>query len=759
MRRRCRLTRLLPAVIASQAAVSLPAIDPARAQAATGGLEDIGSATTTAAGVPSNSPAVSTTTPTTAAEFAPSRPSLGQLQPTSTVGTEQLQKFTIPTSNYDDIVALTPSAMDQNPAGPGLQQDFGQSIRGLQYTQFSVLFDGVQVPPSPGNLSPQPAVYFMAHDLGSVVVNRGPGASSDIGSAVFGGFVSLTSPDLAQKASLTPYGTFGSFGTKLFGISGQSGDVKPLGDARVMLDLSREEAEGADTGISTERRNLFLKFDKPFGENTLVTGVVNLDNDVTHTPYGTTLPLLNAYGRNFALVSDPTSQSFSGYNRDEYTSDFEYLRVRSSLGDGFHLDNTVYTSGYYHRGTEGLDPDGNSPNLVNAVIYLNGRRTRVADDVPGTADKNDTRDEGDILKLDKTLPFGTAKVGVWFDHIDNSYNRYAVDFTRGTIAYTKKAPGRGVTPFNYIVFDTLTTADPYGEFTWTPTPTVTLDAGVKYNAVTRSLQAPINRSTAAYADDHAAFNRVLPSFSGNWRIRPDLSVYAQAAAGYLTPPLNVFYTSSVNSVAPSSTWSYQVGSVFQRKWINLGADLYYIDYNNIISHRTISGSNVLYYNSGGATYKGVEVEGTVKLGDGFAVYANGTLNDSAYDSNGNNLAQTPRRTAAIAGIYDRGSLFRPTDDLHALLIAKDVGPQYGQDSARIGAHDAYPIKEYNYLNFDIGYILPVIGRRLSFDVQTFNLLNHQSIIGLAGTTAGTPSLPTYWTNAGRSIFFSVAVTL
>jgi len=100
-----------------------------------------------------SSPAAAPEVPQTAAQFAPSRPQLDQTEPTSVITRETLQKLAVPTENYNDVVRLTRSAMDFSPVGPGLQQGFGQSIRGLQYTQFSVLYDGIQIPGFVSNLS------------------------------------------------------------------------------------------------------------------------------------------------------------------------------------------------------------------------------------------------------------------------------------------------------------------------------------------------------------------------------------------------------------------------------------------------------------------------------------------------------------------------------------------------------------------------------------------------------------------------------
>lgn len=97
--------------------------------------------------------------------------------------------------------------MDISPVGPGLQQDFGQSIRGLQYTQFSMLYNGIQIPGYFANFAPQPGAYFMEHDLGSITVHRGPGQASATGSATFGGYIDLASPELSSTRGVSAFGT------------------------------------------------------------------------------------------------------------------------------------------------------------------------------------------------------------------------------------------------------------------------------------------------------------------------------------------------------------------------------------------------------------------------------------------------------------------------------------------------------------------------------------------------------------------------
>lgn len=737
------LAALLAAPAAAQQAAPPPAVaNTPQAPADLGSVTATGSAGRTDQQVGVSAP------PVTAAQFAPSRPALDQEQPTSTISAATIQKTNVPTADYDDIVTLTPSAMNINPAGPGLQQDFGQSIRGLQYTEFSTLFDGIQIPGFPYNLSPQTGIYFLGRDFGSVTVNRGPGNASAVGNATFGGYLDLRSPVLTSTPLLNPYATLGSFGTKFYGIEGQTGALPALDGGRIMLDITREEARGADTGLGTERRNLLLKYEQPVGESTVVTLFANTDNTDTKTPYGTSLASIDRYGRNYSLNSDPTSQTSADYNRDNYTTDFEYLGVRSDLGAGWAIDNKLYTTAYDQRDRHGMDPGGTAPNL-SGTIFLGATATSAANDVPGFSNQNDFRDYGDLLRVTKDVPFGQLRLGVWADGQNFTTNTYAVDFSRHAVAYTL-APG--ASPYTALYHSTLVTVQPYAEFAWTPLPNLTLDGGVKYSAVTRTLTGPVGLTGSA-TDDHASYNRALPAFSASWRIRRDLSVYAQAAEGYLTPQLNLFSTTNVASVQPSTSWSYQVGSVYQKSWLSLGADLYQVDFDNVIVGNTV-GTITTYANQGAASFRGVELEATARLGHGFALYANGSLNDSAYATNGNNLAQTPRRTAAATLLYDRGHVAREGDELFANLVAKSVGPQYGIDTQLAGAHDQFPIKSYNQVDLNAGYVLPAYGHRVKLGVNVSNLFDHRALTGFAGSTLEGEAL--YWTQAGRGVFFSLA---
>ena len=682
--------------------------------------------------------------PGSAAYDTPSHAPLDAGQPTSVIGPRFIDRNVSPTQNYDSIIRYSPSVQNVEPVGPGLQQNFYQTIRGFSYRQFNSTFDGIVIPGTLSSFAPQSAAYFMAHDIGSVDVDRGPGTASTIGYATFGGTVSINSKPPPDTFTVNPYASVGSFGTHLEGVQISTGLLPHLNGARGYADFEALDSGGYLTGTSTQRRNAFGKFEAPIGDHTTMTFVALANSSYNHTPIGASLAQISTLGANYGLSNDPRSQAYSEYNTDHYTTDFEYVRIKSDLGDGWAIDDTPYTASYYHHGLVGLDPNGNTANLTG-TYYVNGVATRLTNEVPGRQVHSDFRDYGNILRVTKETAIGQARAGFWFDYNSGDNYRTNVVLSSGDRLYTKTATA---SPFDYNYKASLTTYQPYIEYALTPLPGLVITPGLKYTGVVRGLDATINQTTKQPAQFSQLYDALQPSIEARYTINPHLVAYAQVAQGFLAPPIGVLQTTAPQQLKPSQTTNYQVGGTWQRDQVSLSADVYYINFNNRITSQTVGGTTI-YYNGGGATYRGLEVEGTVKLAPGLSMYANGTVNDAVYGHSGVRVANTPEKTAAIGPLYDR-------DGFSALLIAKWVGAQFGQD---VGAANSYPIKSYATVDFAAGYTLPILnGRKLDFRLNVNNLVNDHHLISLNALAAdGTTGL--YFTNPGRSVFFSISASM
>lgn len=676
---------------------------------------------------------------------APTLAPLEASQPTSVISQYFIQNNLPATSNYSDIIAISPSVQSVQPNGPGLMENQALSIRGFQDGFYNVTFDGI--PWNDANdFTHHSTSYFMDNDLAGVAVDRGPGTASTIGNATFGGTVSNFSKVPLADMTLTPTVTYGSFGTSVVGGELDTGTISKWGGAAGYIDAESVSSNGELSDSALDRKNIFSKFEVPLdgiGALTFVAMYNELHQDVG---LGATAAQIAQYGPTYMLSSDPTSQDYYGYNFDSIHTDFEYIGFAGNLGDGWSVENKVYTYGYWHRGHAGLDPNGPTPN---GTPYG-------ANDVPGSLLTNDYRSWGDTLALKKDFSFGDLKTGAW---IDRQFNVRGLANTDETLndAFVESVPGSLVSAYygGRLLNQELITLQGYVQFDWMPVSDLTLSPGVKYVSFERDVNATVNVKTGNPQVYDNTFTSTLPSLLAHYMITKNWSAYVQAAKGFLAPNENYFNFAAPGStnLNPQQTWNYQAGTSWQTDRLSLSADVYYIDFNNEISSETVGGQTV-FYNLGGTTYKGVEAEGTYYVGSGVSIYANGSVNSAKDKASGQWVTFAPDFTAAVGAIYNLNGWY-------ASLIDKWVGRTYD------GGGQTFPIGSYGILNGALGYKfagaegwLHNASLKLTFN----NLLNNTNIDMNSGTTAGGTAqypggVPLYFTIPKRSYFATLSVPI
>jgi len=706
--------------------------------------------------------------PGSAPALAPSQPPLTASQPTSVIGPSYIQNNTVGSENYDNIIKFSPSVQNVEPTGAGLQQNFMETIRGFRYTQFNQTFDGLVLPGTISSFAPQTGAYFLAHDIASISIDRGPGTASQIGYATFGGTVAATLTTPSNTFGINPYGSFGSWGLNVEGLRLDSGAIPQLGGASGLIDGAHVQGNGYLTGTSTNRNNIYGKVEAPIGDNTVLTVEGMYDYVRTHTSYGSTVAQIQTLGPNYSLNQNPLSQAATQYNTDNYYTDFDYIGIKSSFGGGWSIDDKAYTVSYYHNGISGLDPNDTTPegtplpgsktNLSGTYI-INGVPTKVTDDVPGLAGHSDFRSVGNTFKLTKDTDYGQIRTGLWVDYNSGSSYKVNIDLSQNNAPYI---PGNGkgstsqLTPYNSLYNTTLLTVQPYLEFAWKPLPGLTITPGLKYTNVTRDVDATYINKNGMSLNTSQTWGDALPAIDAHYEIMKGWVAYVQIAEGFLAPPLNTLLVPAGNSptsLKPQTTTNYQVGTTFQNDRFSLGFDMYYIQFENYIAAET-NNLGTFYANNGSAVFQGIEAEGTVKIVNGVALCANGTLNDATYQS-GYPVALNPQSTGAIGPIVDR-------DNFYGALLAKYVGPQYTLDQTVAGAaaHPLFPIPGYYNADLSLGYklVLPQFNNRsLNFRLNVTNLFNDHSLTGLFSQAPSGVGL--FATNPGRGVFFSVAAAM
>jgi iron complex outermembrane receptor protein len=718
-------------------------------------------------------------TPGAAPYEAPSVAPLNSVQPTSLVNQNTIDNLTTGTQSYADVARLTPSVNNIDPNGPGLMESNGPTIRGFQDGQYNVTFDGIPIGDS-NDFTHHTTSFFTDDEIGEEIIDRGPGTAETVGDATFGGTISIRTINPAPQTTLTPYGEFGSYDTGIEGLRVDTGAVQAADGTSAVFDAEHIGTNGALTYATQERSNFFGKVVVPVSANTTVTFLADYNKLYQNPSIGATPDEMGYYGYNFAYTDDPTQQNYYRYNNDHITTDMEYVDIQSNIGDGWEYDGKIYTYAYYHEDLNGDDVNdqGLPGQFTNAQLTAAGAVPNLVEltpggpvtaGVPGQVFKNTYRSVGTIERAQKNFDWGDIKFGVWFDHQVNSRFVQNVDLTDGNAInyYTGDSNGGKVKPLNdedsieRLQHNQLYTFQPYLQFDYSPIDNLTLTGGVKYAFFRRALFAPVQQKTELPTGYQHDWGKFLPSFEAKYNFTPELSAYAQFAEGFLAPNLNTFYTTNINTnaYAPEETYNYQTGSEYQGQHLALGADVYLVHFMNYIASKpdpTEPGSaNDIFYNAGGAIYKGIEGETTYTFDSGFSFFANAGLNKSNYTGTNDYVDEAPQFTANAGIIYDKNGVY-------ASAIDEVTGGEYGGAPA-LGTNPREPgqwYNPYNVVNLALGYTFNHVYPHLSqinVKLNVDNITNQQQIIFDDGTNG--MGQPLYYTLTGVSAFVTMSVPL
>ena len=694
----------------------------------------------------------------TAASVAPTQASLSATEPQSIISRAFIEDSTPPTGNFNTILAIAPSvAATPSTNGPGLA-DQKMSLRGFGDGEYNVTFDGIPFGDSNGPTHHSTS-YFPASVIGGMVVERGPGNASNIGYSTYGGSINMFSKAPAQEKGGSVYGSIGTWGTKLEGVSYESGRMAGS-DATLQINAQHMGTDGYLSYSSMLNNNVTLKYQIPVGDATLVTYFASLNDvnsHVTDNASGPTKAQTDALGKTYVMNNNPKSQGYAGYNTASKQTDMEYIRVQSSLGGGWEIDNNAYTYAYKNNTLAGQDPSqyngttGADTSLKISVKTSTGttKMPLPNGDVPGYFKLNEYRVWGDVLKSTKKLDSGLLRAGAWFEASNTERHNFEGDLTTGTIftlpatmlacnGLTTACPAGVVTTSNFATQNSRwNQLQPFVEYEWAAAPGMTVTPGFKAMYYHFTLNSAMNQKALVPQSYQYTYHAALPFLTLNKKFDEQNAVYAQAAQGMQVPFLGVGSTTATPPV-PQTTTNYQVGGVHKSDSLTVDADVYYITVNNL-QLNTGSNANPNYINAGGAVYKGAEAEATYMVGGGLAVHGNIGLNSANYTAANAayNLAHpapapqlstgevpgAPRVTTAVGILYNQGPW-------NASLIAKRVGQQYNSKlGGQLPAVDNTDLNvSYTFKNPDFNGLKAV---KLQFSV--FNLTNSQQLVGVTST--------------------------
>ncbi|MFZ6769625.1 TonB-dependent receptor [Undibacterium sp. Di26W] len=650
---------------------------------------------------------------------APVQTSLKATQPQSVITATFIEQSVTPLADFNAVARIAPSIGSGVSAnGPGLAET-KVTLRGFQDGEYNMTYDGIPFGDT-NNPTHHSTSYFPARIIGGMVIERGPGNASNLGQATFGGSINLFSKELSQDFNFTPYATFGSWNTKMLGVQLDSGISSHFGDTRFMFNGSRLTTDGYLTYSGVTEDNYQFKLQRSLGKDTVITVFSTYNKITSYTPDkgGVTLNQAAQFGKNYALNNDPTSQNYFGYNFNNKSTDFDYLRLQSKLA-GWNLDNTLYTYSYTNDTYSGQDASGATANGTKSGITGNKN-------VPGYNKLNAYRVNGDIFKATNQLDAGLLRVGVWLESANTNRHTYDLDWTLGL-----PNPKESTAPKN-VSYDQRSSwkqYQPFVEFEWAPMADWTITPGLKYMHFKRALDATVNQTTRIPTTAEQTYTSTLPFLTVNYSINKEWSAYAQVAKGFLVPDLSMFYVNNpgLSTPKPQTSTNYQFGAVHQSRNLTLDADVYYIDFDNKIAS-TGTGNDLVYYNQGGVVYKGMEAAVTYYVGSGFSLHANASLNSAKAKDTGLQVAKAPDSTSAFGVLYKAHGLY-------GSLIAKTTGTQYAKD----GEPAAYKIPSYTTADLTLGYrwkTPATMVKNIKLQMGINNLFDKQDVTSLSANSKG-----------------------
>lgn len=691
-----------------------------------------------------------------AAAAAPTKGSITETQPEAIISNQFIRQVVPETGDYTSVVLIAPSMAGIPSNGGGVGETNKTTLRGFQDGQYNLTYDGVSFGDT-NDPTHHPASYFPASTIGAAVVDRGPGAAGDLGQANYGGAIHYFSPDVANAFGIDQKATYGTFNTRAFVTTLQSGELSQVDNAKVLVNLDERLSDGELSWSGGKAFNQLLKIQAPVGPQ----GVLTLFAAYNYTRFyqpdagpGETWQQVQLYGKDFALNNIPTDEHYYKNNYQTKRTDFEYIDYKSMLGDGFNLEDQGYTYFYSNKTVAADDVTGliGGPNTSHP-----GDKLLPQTDIGGYFKGNRYRVFGDVLRLNKDWTFGTLKAGAMVETQSTDRHNLLEDLTQDIpdLKYSSLPPGpivKNVSNVKTLELSSWFQYQLFADFEWRPMDNLTITPGFKYVNLDRSVNAAIEnsgisdfiRGPLVGSED---YNKPLYFLTANYRLQPDWSVYFQYATGFLIPSLSALYVNniSLNQLQPEETTNYQVGTVFSHKNFTFDADAYKIDVTNL---QIPDPTGQFYIDAGNGDYYGVEGEGAFATDFGLTLFANGSLNKS--DVSGEEVVSSPSWTAAAGALYYHGpwaGSFTFKQVGQQVAFYNGSTPTVTPDGIALAAGEARKIPAYSTTDASISYDFG----RFKLKVAGYNLFGNRAITSITGPT--TSDLYTF--QAGRQILGTV----
>ena len=612
------------------------------------------------------------------------------------------------------LFSLTPSVVTTSDAGAGIGYT-GFRVRGSDPTRINVTVNGI-----PLNDSESQGVWWVnmpdfASSVDNIQIQRGVGTSTN-GASAFGATINLKTTGLNKNPYVRSSNSYGSFNTLKNNAEFGTGLIggKFAFDGR----LSQISSDGYMDRASSDLKSFYLSGGY-YGANEMLKAVMFSGKERTYQAwYGVPLNYLDS---NRTYNPYDYENEVDNYGQTHYQLHYsKKARENTNVNVSAHY---THGEGYYEQFKAGEDlADYGLNNVVigdETITYTDLiRRKWLNNDFGGVVfSLNHKMDKANLTFGGGSNRYSGQHYGnvIWAEYASNGnyeheyYRNIATKFDHNL--YVK---------IDYALFNNTNL---YADFQ---------KRKVKYEFLGNDEEG----NTAEQSVNLDFFN---PKVGIHHSLNANQAIYASLAVANREPNRNDFVESSPNSRPLHETlYNAEMGYQFLSDWISFGANIYLMHYKNQLAP-TGKINDVGAYtrtNIDKSFRRGVELEGTIKLGDRLHWAANMTLSQNKvaafteyidnWDTWGQEKVEHTNTDLAFSPSVIWASQFnlKLSDKMNVEFISKYVGEQFIDNTSS----DDRKLDDYLTNNLRLSYDI----KNNWFDVakltlQVNNILNNEYV--------------------------------
>lgn len=523
------------------------------------------------------------------------------------------------------LLSMTPSAITTSDAGGGIGYTTLR-VRGVDATRINVTANGIPI-----NDAESHSVFWvnlpdLASSVKDIQVQRGAGTSTN-GAGAFGASVNLQTGHSALKPYAEFCGSYGSFNTHKETVkvgTGLIGDHWTF-DAR----LSNISTDGYIDRASVGLNSYYLQ-GAYYTDNTSVKLITFAGKERTYHAWNyASKEEIEEYGRKYnscgyMYTDDNGVAHYYDDQTDNYVQKNWQLLVNHTFSPAWNLNVGLhYTKGdgYYQEYKDGrtlveyaLQPFMHDGALVDESDLV---RKKAMDNHFG----------GGVFSLNYKDERLNASLG-------GALNRYEGDHF-GKVLWVKNYAGM-LSPDHeyYRNVGTKTDGNVYLKADYSLTDNLNAYADLQYRHIDYTIEGnndkwnSVTNDGLQRLDIDDTFDFFNPKFGLSWQINDHNRVFGSFSVAQKEPTRNN-YTDGKLLEHPKAErlLDYELGYVFANKWLNIGANLYYMDYKDqlVLTGELNEIGEPVAANVPESYRMGVELMAGVKLDCGFTWDINATL--------------------------------------------------------------------------------------------------------------------------------------